>query len=241
LATCLSTFYGIPNHSAASQPKTPARTRRRAEALAFLDDDDLYARAYLERATALLFSHAHGQQIAPDLLALGPALVDALLLTVPMAFQRTVVRAGAFKRIGDYTEHCILWDCDWALRAALDGPTLLNQTPLYRQRAAGQGFFSQAETTLRHLRSSIEIRERLGTGFNGDVTLHPHLHAAFRRSSALAYFNLAYYLQAHGQSRAALRAWLDSQKCSPNLRRCKFPLRVIMGAFKQLAVARNTD
>ena len=243
------------------------------EALAFLDDDDLYAAGYLERATALLSSHpevdvnfmavewfgpyssggaqnyehamrrlldnAHGTQIETEALAFGSALVDALLLTVPMAFQRAVVRTGAFKRIGDYTEHCILWDCDWALRAALDGPTLLNQIPLYRQRAAGQGFFSQAETTLKHLRSSIEIRERLGTGFNGDVTLHPHLRKAFRRASALAYFNLAYYLQAHDQPRAALHAWLDSQKRSPNLRRCKFPLRVIMGALRQLAVAQK--
>ena len=243
------------------------------EALAFLDDDDLYAPTYLERASALLsnhpevdvsfmtvewfgpyssggaqnyehamrrlLGHAHGQQIEAEALAFGPALVDALLLTVPMAFQRAVVRTSAFKRIGDYTEHCILWDCDWALRAALDGPTLLNLTPLYRQRAAGQGFFSQAETTLKHLRSSIEIRERLGTGFNGDVTLHPHLRKTFRRASALAYFNLAYYLQAHDQPRAALHAWWNSQKRSPNLRRCKFPLRVIVGAFKQLAVARK--
>ena len=133
------------------------------------------------------------------------------------------------------------WGSLALLKRLLDGPTLFNQTPLYRQRAAGQGFFSQAETTLKHLRSSIEIRKRLGTGFNGDVTLHPHLRAAFRRSSALAYFNLAYYLQAHGQPRAALHAWLDSQRRNLNLRRCKFPLRVAMGAFKQLAVARNTD
>ena len=243
------------------------------EALAFLDDDDLYAPDYLERAATLLSSHpevdvcfmavewfgpyssggaqnyehamrrllghAHGQQTEAEAMAFGPALVDALLLTVPMAFQRAVIRASAFKRIGDYTEHCILWDCDWALRAALDGPTLLNQTSLYRQRAAGQGFFSQAETTLKHLRSSIEIRERIGSGFNGDVTLHPHLRAAFKRSSALAYFNLAYYLQAHDQPRAALQAWWNSQKRSPSLRRCKFPLRVILGAFRQLAVARK--
>ncbi len=264
-----------PNPLGGAAAKNTGAHAAQGEALAFLDDDDLYAAGYLERATALLsnhpevdvsfmavewfgpyssggaqnyehamrrlLGHAHGQQIEPDLLAFGPALVDALLLTVPMAFQRTVVRAGAFKRIGDYTEHCILWDCDWALRAALDGPTLLNQTPLYRQRAAGQGFFSQAETTLKHLRSSIEIRERLGTGFNGAVTLHPHLRAAFRRSSALAYFNLAYYLQAHDQPRAALQAWLDSQRRSPNLRRCKFPLRVVMGVFKHQAAAHKSS
>jgi hypothetical protein len=69
---------------------------------------------------------------------------------------------------------------------------------------------------------------------HADIT---RLDAAFRRSSALAYFNLAYYLQAHGQPRAALHAWLDSQRRSPNLRLCKFPLRVAMGVFKHQTAA----
>ncbi|WP_310448108.1 glycosyltransferase family 2 protein [Thiobacillus sp.] len=243
------------------------------ELLAFLDDDDLYAAGYLERALNLLsrhhevdvtfmavawfgpyssggtqnyeqamrrlLDHAEGREVEPEALVFGPALVDALLLTVPMGFQRIVVRASAFQRIGDYTEHCILWDCDWALRAALDGPTLLNQSALYRQRAAGQGFFSQAETTLKHLRSSIEIRERLGSGFQTEANFHPHLRKTFRHASAGAYFNLAYYLQAHGQNNAALHAWLESQKRNPSLRLCKFPLRILASTFRRLLPGRK--
>lgn len=181
-------------HGGAAAKNTGARAAR-GEILAFLDDDDLYAPNYLQRAANILATHpetdvvfmavewfgahseiraqnyqramnrllanAEGKRLASDLLGFGTALVHALLLTVPMGFQRPVVRAATFKRIGGYTEHCILWDCDWALRAALNGSTILCQEPLYRQRAGGQGYFSQTERAIEHLHSNIEIRERL--------------------------------------------------------------------------------
>jgi len=239
----------------------------RGDILAFLDDDDMYAPHYLQRAASILathpetdvvfmavewfgvyselgaqnyqramsrlLAHAEGNWLAPDLLGFDPALVHALLLTVPMAFQRPVVRAAAFKRIGDYTEHCILWDCDWALRAALDGSTILCQEPLYRQRAEGQGYFSQAECALKHLHSNIEIRERLSNNMVDALAQQSDLRAAFRRSCAQSYFNLAYYLNAHGQHRAALHAWLDSQRRYPSLHRTKFLLRLLTGALNR--------
>ncbi len=88
-------------------------------------------------------------------------LFKALLSRIPMAFQRPVTSKEHFTKIGSYQENCLLWDCEWALRAALNGPCGLLNQGLYLQRCAGQGYSSQTNRRLDHLLSGHEIQKQL--------------------------------------------------------------------------------
>lgn len=96
-----------------------------------------------------------------DALLLGENLFDSLLQKVPMPFQRPVVRQSSLKQIGLHTPHCLLWDCDWALRAALHARCALTTKPLYRQRASQQGYYSRSGTSVAQATSELEIARRL--------------------------------------------------------------------------------
>jgi len=132
-------------------------------------------------------------------------LFEALLDRVPMPFQRPVVAREDYFAIGDYRPECLLWDCDWALRAALHGECALLDEGLYLQRAAGQGYSSQAGRALEHTRSNLEIKESL--------LRHPGLTGPGRRrlvSRALhqGWMDYAWQLRQRGeweQAYAALR------------------------------------
>lgn len=91
----------------------------------------------------------------------GDALFKALLERVPMPYQRPVVRREDYRAIGGYRPECLLWDCDWALRALLHGEGALLDEGLYLQRASGQGYSSQGRRALEQTRSNLEIKESL--------------------------------------------------------------------------------
>jgi glycosyltransferase involved in cell wall biosynthesis len=88
-------------------------------------------------------------------------LFTALLARVPMPFQRPVVYRTDYQAIGPYRAECLLWDCDWALRAVLHGACAELDRPLYLQRASGQGYSSQGRRALEHGRSNLEIKTTL--------------------------------------------------------------------------------
>jgi len=212
------------------------------ELLAFLDDDDLYAPRYLERALEVLDHHpeidvvfmgvtwfgtaaawgqknydvamskclalAGGASITKDLIVFDDNLVNALLNSVPMAFQRPVVRADALARIGEYRPDCLLWDCDWALSAALNSHTALIAEGLYLQRSDGQGFSSRPNRILEHMNSGIEIKERLLR--QTSEGRHTKFAPLFRRAAAAAWFNLAWHYYQHGNRLQAIPALFRS-------------------------------
>lgn len=91
------------------------------------------------------------------------ALLRALLERIPMPFQRPVVSRERFYKIGEYRPECLLWDCDWALRAVVHGPCALLERGLYLQRADRQGYSSRIERALEQSRSAIEMKEYLLT------------------------------------------------------------------------------
>lgn len=237
-----------------------------AEILAFLDDDDLYASQYLERALGILdhnpnldvvfmgvswfgaagpggqrnydeamaktLAMAQGKILEEGIIAFDEHLLDALLQSIPMAFQRPVVRKRALEIIGSYRPDCLLWDCDWAISAALNGRTALLQEGLYLQRAEGQGYSSRGDRRLEHLTSGIEIKDR----FLLDTRrgLHPqHLMPKFRRAAAMAWFDLAWYHYQQKNRRKAFGAlWASElrQFCLPNLKllvRLMLPTRTL--------------
>ena len=212
------------------------------EVLAFLDDDDLYAPQYLERALEVLDRHpeldvvfmgvswfgtsatwgqknydvamskclaeAGGAAITKGLIVFDDKLVNALLNSVPMAFQRPVVRADALARIGEYRPDCLLWDCDWAISAALNARTALITEGLYLQRVDGQGFSSKPNRILEHMNSGIEIKERLLRQTR--ERRYTKFVPLFRRAAAEAWFNLAWHHYQHGNRSQALAALLKS-------------------------------
>ena len=186
--------------------------------------------------------HSHGESLArtlaeirpttpePGLLLFGEALLPALLRRVPMPFQRPVVRRAALDRIGSYRPNCLLWDCEWALRAAMAGRCALLNEPLYRQRADGQGLSSRPDRQRDHLESGLETVLRLyrNPPFPISGTTLSLLRDAASRSAA----DLAYYHSRRGEMGPCLRAWWTSQRIQPSLSRLKLPLGAILRTLR---------
>ena len=229
------------SHGGAAAKNTGIR-HASGEVLAFLDDDDLYAPQYLERALEVLdhyseidvvfmgvswfgtaatwgqknydaamskcLAEAGGKAITNDLIVFDDKLVNALLNSVPMAFQRPVVRAAALASIGEYRPDCLLWDCEWAISAALNARTALITEGLYFQRADGQGFSSKPNRILEHMNSGIEIKDRLLQQAKGGRSAK--FAPLFRRAAAEAWFNLAWHHYQLGSRLQAIRALFRS-------------------------------
>jgi len=159
-------------------------------------------------AMSKCLAEASGDAITKDLTLFDKKLVKALLNSVPMAFQRPVVRAEALARIGEYRQDCLLWDCDWAISAALNSRSALITEGLYLQRADGQGFSSKPNRILEHMNSGIEIKERLLRETKGGR--YTKFAALFRRAAAEAWFNLAWHHYQQENRSQAIPALLRS-------------------------------
>lgn len=156
------------------------------------------------------FLSAAGGDVSGTLTVFDCSVLHALLKSVPMALQRPVVRKAALTRIGSYRPACLLWDCDWAIRAALNARTALLSEGLYRQRANGQGYSSKRDRTVEQLQSGIEIKERLWQKSRSGQ--HPQYCAAFRRAAADGWFDLAWHHYQQGSRSKGVPALLQSAR-----------------------------
>jgi glycosyltransferase involved in cell wall biosynthesis len=184
-------------------------------------------RAYRAAMQGVL-ARAQGEPLEADVIRFGRPLVSALLSSVPMAFQRPVVRTSALRAIGVYEPRCFSWDNDWALRAALHGNTALLDVGLYRQRVDGQGYSSRGSRELDQIMSGIEFKDRL---FQSLPAEDRWLREQFVRARATSRFNLAHYYIRSGEPRKALAAWMDSQRQLFVPRRLTFLARIIACAL----------
>lgn len=232
----------------------------RALIVAFLDDDDLYAPDYLERALSVLARYsdldavfmgvtwfgsagengqrnydeamakalemAGGERLEDGVTGFGEALFDALLRSVPMGFQRPVVRKAALEKIGVYRADCLLWDCDWALSAALRARTALVSEGLYLQRAEGQGYSSRGDRGLEQMASNIKIKQRLLSEAR-DGRLPAHLVPKLKLASAKGWFDLAWYHYQRNERRKALHALWHSETTHFSLPNLKLLARLV--------------
>lgn len=135
---------------------------------------------------------AGGIELDSGLFKFDSKLIEALLSRIPMSFQRPVLRRSAWVKIGPYQHDCLLWDCDFAIRASIFANCAILTDGLYLQRAEGQGYFSQPDRLRNQHKSNIEIKTRLlaSCGENEQLLgIRPILKTA----SSDAIFDLAYY------------------------------------------------
>jgi glycosyltransferase involved in cell wall biosynthesis len=190
-----------------------------------------------EAAMKIVLAEAHGTVLEADVIKFGRALIVALLKTVPMAFQRPVVRARALREIGPYEALCFSWDCDWALRAALHGNAALLNVGLYRQRVDGQEYSSRPSRERDRLSSVIESKDRLFLGLpKNDHGLREH----FVQARAYDRFCLARYYARNCQPHKAFIAWIESLQLVFVPRRVKFLGRIVACTVKRLATKSST-
>jgi glycosyltransferase involved in cell wall biosynthesis len=186
-----------------------------------------------EAAMKIVLAEAHGTPLEADVIKFGRDLIAALLKTIPMAFQRPVVRARALREIGPYEALCFAWDCDWALRAALHGNTALLDVGLYRQRVDGQQYSSHPSRERDRLLSVIESKDRLYLGLPvTDRSLRRH----FVEARAYDRFCLARYYARNCQPHKALTAWTESMRLVFAPRRVKFLARIAACTLRRLAM-----
>lgn len=154
------------------------------------------------------FQTAAGGRATDTLTIFDDTVLYALLKSVPMALQRPVVRKTALPRIGGYRPDCLLWDCDWAIEAALNARTALLSEGLYRQRADGQGYSSKRDRTVEQLQSGISIKDRLWQ--QSRAGQNPQYQDVFRRAAADGWFDLAWHHYQQGNRSQAIPALLQS-------------------------------
>ena len=167
-----------------------------------------------------------GGRVSRSLTVFDEGVLAALLKSVPMALQRPVVRKTALARIGVYRPDCLLWDCDWAIEAALNARTALLSEGLYRQRADGQGYSSKRD----HLQSGIAIKDRLWQ--QSRAGRHPQYRDMFRRAAATGWFNLAWHHYQQGNRAPAVSALLQSARRHRSLAQLKLLARLVKSTLR---------
>lgn len=197
--------------------------------VSWFGSNSVWSQQDYDLAMESFLSRAPGRQ-SGDLTIFDETIINALLKSVPMALQRPVVRKSAFIRIGYYRADCLLWDCDWAIRAALVANLALLSKGLYRQRSAGQGYSSQPKRALDHLVSSVQIKERIFLETDTE-RLHKYRNI-FRSATADAWLNLARYHLANGNKALASSALLHSSRIQLQYATMKFALRLLWSSIK---------
>jgi len=184
------------------------------------------------KAMEKLLGTIETRQLEPGLLGFGDDLFNALLRSVPLAFQRPVVRRKALEKVGPYHSNCITWDGDWALRAIAKSLRAgLIYEPLYRQRAEGQGFASKPENIVLRMKTSIEIKERILR--DSSTRTNPYAtETNIKKAIARNFFDLAYHQYTNGNFNDSFSAWTHSQKYNISFSRIKFLAPLLFAALK---------
>lgn len=203
-------------------------------------------------AVARVIALGGGRRDESGLVQFGGDLIQALLHTVPIAFQRVMLRRETWHAVSalrrrayrldpaiaddDAAKRAIngpLRDSEWALYAgAVCHKSALLDRPLYLQRCAGQGYSSQPANKELHLRQSLLIKNQLWRAAQALPELAPWRRAirdcvaAAHFDAAYAYFNSDRRQQSWGHLRQAL-------SLRPRLHYAKFALRTLLPRLRQ--------
>lgn len=155
------------------------------------------------RSIAALLRDASWRQSTHDVKVFEKGLFEHLLLSVPMAFQRPVVRKQVFVASGGFRPYRTWWEGEWAIRMAASKRIGLLDLPLHSMRVSGQGNFTLTDPKRSELEIEIEIKERLRKEF-----AHSPLRHHVVRAASSAHLDYAYFLFSSGVSTGtALRSW----------------------------------
>ena len=127
----------------------------------FFGANSQWAQDNVPKTMEKVLADAQGINKNDHLIQFDTHLFPALLKRVPMPFQRPVTTRAHFHQVGLYQQDCLLWDCDWALRAALNNVCGLFNVGLYLQRVGGQGYSSSPRRRLEHAVSGLAIKKQL--------------------------------------------------------------------------------
>lgn len=167
----------------------------------------------------------------PHLWVFDKRLVEALLREVPMPFQRPFARIVAMNIIGLYRPECLLWDNDWALRAALIAKCALLNKPNYCQRDDEQGYHSRHDRLLAQMQSALEITLHLYR--RPPVQATPQDISLLRSAASSNAFSVAYFYSHQGDFLTAMQYWLLSQRLKLTLGTFKFPIGAAARSLSQ--------
>ena len=195
-------------------------------------------------AVESVIKHGYGERHADNTVHFDGQLFEGLLRSVPMAFQRIMVRRKIWDSVSAFRWRIYsllrnspneeearrlitgpLRDSEWALYAsAFCKHTALLDCPLYLQRCEGQGMTSQATQKERHLRQQVQIKENLFIASRRMEELF-HWKSAIRNSMTSAYFDSAYYYFYHRDRLEAWKFLIKAFYTKPLLVHIKFLLR----------------
>lgn len=184
-----------------------------------------------DRGMRIILEWTETRTLAPHLSELRSGLFTALLRRVPMPFQRPVLRREDFFRIGAYREHCLLWDCDFALRATLSGPCAFLDQRLYQQRASHQGYSSKVQQTEEQIKSALEIKSYLQTYPASSGKLYQQ---QLQQSLYQGWFDYAWWLCEQRRHQDAWKAFRQSLRYDMTWSSTKLLARILIGRMLPL-------
>ncbi len=199
-----------------------------------------------EPALAGVLERAQGSHGQDGVIRFDAGLFKALLASVPMAFQRSIMhrpvwhgvsslRKRAYMRDPDIADEeqamrrirPPLRDSEWALYAAASCTTGLLNAPLYLQRCDGQGYVSVGAQRERSVLSGIDIKCHLFSASQALAEFRPW-QAETRDSLAKAYFDQSYFYYHDGRRVEAYRALLNAIRVKPDFSFVRFGLRMLL-------------
>lgn len=159
----------------------------------------------------------------------------ALLISVPMAFQRPMAKREVWRNITELRrkayshDHPLsppLRESEWTLYAAATRRVALITHPLYLQRCDGQGYFSIGSKRKAAERARIQIFEHLLQFSETEPELRVWLKE-IKQAVAQRYFNEAYIRFYRGERIAAMDYLLKALVLRPRVTYLRFGLRML--------------
>lgn len=187
-------------------------------------------------------------ELRPGLFRFAPDLFCALLISVPMAFQRSLEythvwqEVSAMRRKVYQLESALMTDdetmgrlqpplreSEWAIYAAAICQTALINEPLYLQRCDRQGYYSITEKKAASVRSRVDIAEHLLLAAKNMVEFRAW-RSEIRAACERAWFDRAYdeFQNAKRVTAWSLLARAATRK--PQWRHFRFALRTLLPA-----------
>lgn len=178
-----------------------------------------------------------------ELIVFDAGLVDALLRSVPLAFQRPAVRTSLLQRIGPMPETLLFAEPEWTILAAMLGKTALTKRPISKWRVDGQNFVSRPEMAFRQMQRGLMAREWLWKVVrNSDMNLAtygPRVKAAL----SMSYQDASSYAAHQCHPLGAIRYGLKSFYFNPTLPKAKLlflsiPYGLVRGCLSKYMLIR---